>query len=223
MSPLRKLVSGFTCFALLAGAPAAIPPAFPLDPPVLAVGTIQVAFTPGDVADLLVIEAVHAARRQVLVQAFSFTHRRIGRALVEARRRGVDVQLIADREQTLKTPNNAIAEMIAGGIPFWTDGNHESAHNKVMVIDPETPEATVITGSYNFTYAAQHRNAENLLLIRGNAPLAQAYSRNWWQHREHSTPYHLEQAAPAASRRSAHPMRFPHHHGTRHRISTGNR
>lgn len=165
-----------------------------------AAGTIQVAFTPGDDADRLIIDAVHAARRQILVQAFSFTHRKIGQALVEARRRGVDVQLIADREQALKTPNSAIAGMIAAGIPVWVDGNHESAHNKVMVIDAGNSQATLITGSYNFTYAAQFRNAENLLLIRGNQPLIDAYFKNWRLHREHALAYQPEQAAPATPR-----------------------
>jgi PLD-like domain len=36
------------------------------------------------------------------------------------------------------------------------------AHNKVIVIDGET----VLTGSFNFTKAAQEKNAENLLIIR---------------------------------------------------------
>lgn len=35
------------------------------------------------------------------------------------------------------------------------------AHNKVMVIDGRT----VITGSFNFTKAAEESNAENLLVI----------------------------------------------------------
>jgi phosphatidylserine/phosphatidylglycerophosphate/cardiolipin synthase-like enzyme len=40
------------------------------------------------------------------------------------------------------------------------------AHNKVMVID----DNTVITGSFNFTAAAQRSNAENLLVILDLAP-----------------------------------------------------
>jgi phosphatidylserine/phosphatidylglycerophosphate/cardiolipin synthase-like enzyme len=47
----------------------------------------------------------------------------------------------------------------------------------------------VITGSYNFTHAAQYKNAENLLIVRGNLALAKAYAANWQRHRDHSTSY----------------------------------
>jgi len=49
------------------------------------------------------------------------------------------------------------------------DANHAIAHNKVMIIDGET----VLTGSFNFTKAAQEKNAENLLIIRDAALAAQ--------------------------------------------------
>ena len=64
------------------------------------------------------------------------------------------------------------------------DANHAIAHNKVIVIDGET----VITGSFNFTKAAQEKNAENLLIIRGQA-LAAQYTQNWQAHARHRQPY----------------------------------
>ena len=48
------------------------------------------------------------------------------------------------------------------------------AHNEVMVIDGET----VLTGSFNFTTAAEEHNAENLLVIRDKA-MAARYAENW--------------------------------------------
>ena len=41
----------------------------------------------------------------------------------------------------------------------------------------------VITGSYNYTWSAQARNAENLLLVRGNLALTKKYLDNWQRHR----------------------------------------
>jgi phosphatidylserine/phosphatidylglycerophosphate/cardiolipin synthase-like enzyme len=58
------------------------------------------------------------------------------------------------------------------------------AYNKVMVIDGQT----VITGSFNFTKAAEEKNAENLLIIH-DAALAAKYSKNWAQHASHSQKY----------------------------------
>jgi phosphatidylserine/phosphatidylglycerophosphate/cardiolipin synthase-like enzyme len=165
-------------------------PAHAGEPPQLSArGTAQVAFTPGDDAASLVVEAVRKAKRQVLVQAYSFTHKDIAQALVDARRRRVDVQIIADPEQHARGATSLVGWLADQGVPVWLDGEHASAHNKVMVIDAGTPEAAVVTGSYNFTHAAQYRNAENLLLLRGNPELAAAYAANWRRHRIHSLPY----------------------------------
>ena len=47
-------------------------------------------------------------------------------------------------------------------------------HNKVMIVD----DATVVTGSFNYTWSAEHKNAENLLVIHDPA-LAAEYTQNW--------------------------------------------
>lgn len=64
------------------------------------------------------------------------------------------------------------------------DVRHSIAHNKVAVIDGET----VITGSFNFSKAAEESNAENMLVIR-NAALARRYTENWRAHAAHSESY----------------------------------
>ena len=53
-----------------------------------------------------------------------------------------------------------------------------------MVIDG----VTVITGSFNFTKAAEESNAENLLVVQ-DAQMAARYAQNWSAHRQHSEPY----------------------------------
>jgi phosphatidylserine/phosphatidylglycerophosphate/cardiolipin synthase-like enzyme len=53
-----------------------------------------------------------------------------------------------------------------------------------MIIDRET----MITGSFNFTKAAEEKNAENLLIIRDKA-LAKVYTENWEKHKGYSEPY----------------------------------
>jgi len=64
------------------------------------------------------------------------------------------------------------------------DSEHAIAHNKVMVIDG----VTVITGSFNFTKAAEENNAENLLVIHDKA-LADRYMKKWQDHAGHSEVY----------------------------------
>jgi phosphatidylserine/phosphatidylglycerophosphate/cardiolipin synthase-like enzyme len=70
------------------------------------------------------------------------------------------------------------------GIPTKIDSAHAIAHNKLMIIHGET----VITGSFNFTEAAEEKNAENLLIIK-DKDLAGRYIENWKLHTGHSEVY----------------------------------
>jgi phosphatidylserine/phosphatidylglycerophosphate/cardiolipin synthase-like enzyme len=67
------------------------------------------------------------------------------------------------------------------GIPTYIDDKHAIAHNKIMIVD----RTTVITGSFNFTKAAEEKNAENLLIIT-SADMAKLYLENWMEYKEHS-------------------------------------
>jgi phosphatidylserine/phosphatidylglycerophosphate/cardiolipin synthase-like enzyme len=137
--------------------------------------TYEALYTPGDAIDRRIEALIDAARSEVAVQAFSFTNRRIAQALVNAQRRGVRVSVQADRAQALETPGTVVPTLVRAGVPVWLEGRFAAAHDKVVVIDADSPEATLITGSYNFTMAAQLRNAENVLIVRHDAALAQRY------------------------------------------------
>jgi phosphatidylserine/phosphatidylglycerophosphate/cardiolipin synthase-like enzyme len=154
-----------------------------------AVGTVQIAFPPFDDAEAMVVAAIEAARRQIRVQAFSFTSRAIARALVAAKRRGVDIAVTVDREQTYGGGFTRVPELAAAGIPVWLEVRYAAAHSKVMVIDADTRESAVITGSFNWTSAAQRRNAENMLILRRNREVALAYLANWERRRAEALPY----------------------------------
>jgi len=154
-----------------------------------AAGTVQVGFPPWDDAEAMVVGAIDAARRQVRVQSFSFTSRAIARALVAAKQRGVDVAVTADRDQTFGGGFTCIPELAAAGIPVWLEVRYAAAHSKVMIIDADTRESAVITGSFNWTSAAQRRNAENVLIVRRNRELALAYLSNWERRRADALPY----------------------------------
>jgi phosphatidylserine/phosphatidylglycerophosphate/cardiolipin synthase-like enzyme len=182
---LAAVLASFTAFTALAFEG----PYFSQGKTIAAAGTVELAFTPEDAADRMVISAINNANRQILVQAFSFTHVDIAHALIKAKKRGVDVQLIADAEQTDKTLPNVITEIAASGSPTYLDYQHQSAHNKIMVIDAGTADSAVITGSFNFTYAAQFRNAENLIIFHGNPEITAAYLQNWERHLAHSSRY----------------------------------
>ena len=140
-------------------------------------------FSPKGGCTEAVVKEIDAAKKTIIVQAYSFTSAPIAKALVEAHKRGVDVRVILDKSQ--RTEKYSSADFVLhAGIPIWIDAQHAIAHNKVMVIDG----ATVLTGSFNFTKAAEEHNAENLLVIRDKA-LAEKYAANWNTHLDHSEKY----------------------------------
>ena len=141
-------------------------------------------FSPKGGCTLAVVDALAGAKKSVLVQAYSFTSAPIAKALVEAKKRGVDVQVILDKSQ--RGERYSSATFLANeGVPTYIDAAHKIAHNKVMVIDG----TTLITGSFNFTKSAEEGNAENLLIITHAPELAARYTENWKAHLGHSEPY----------------------------------
>ena len=157
--------------------------------PITAQGTLQAAFSPWDDIESLIIDAIDGANKQVLVQAYLLTSKKIAKALIAAQRRGVGVMVLVDAAQSAKVPSSKAHDLSLAGIPVWLETRYQNAHNKVIVIDAGTASATVITGSYNFTWSAQHKNAENILIAHGNPALAARYALNWERHRQDATPY----------------------------------
>jgi phosphatidylserine/phosphatidylglycerophosphate/cardiolipin synthase-like enzyme len=144
----------------------------------------EVCFTPGQNCTETIVKTISQARTSIYVQAYSFTSAPIAKALLTAHQRGVHVEVILDKSNL--TAKYSSADFLANqGIPTFIDAQHAIAHNnKVMVIDEEV----VITGSFNFTKAAQEHNAENLLILYDKA-LAARYLENWQIHKKHSEIY----------------------------------
>lgn len=163
--------------------------AAPISQVVPATGSIEVSFSPGGDPQAVLLKAVDDARREIYVQAFLFTSRALAFSLQQAKQRGVKVEVLADASMNRRTDKSQIRLLADAGIPVAIETDYASAHNKVLVIDPDEPTCAVVTGSYNFTWSARNRNAENLLVIRGNRPLVRAYLENWQRHRAAATPY----------------------------------
>ena len=143
----------------------------------------QVYFSPHRGCTEAIIRELAAARTDILVQAYSFTSAPIAKALLDAHKRGVRIEAILDKSQ--RGAKYSSATFLANsGIPTYIDESHAIAHNKIMIID----RATVITGSFNFTKAAEERNAENILILK-SPQLGSIYIENWSAHREHSERY----------------------------------
>lgn len=136
--------------------------------------TYQTCFTPGQECTKLIIDTLYSAKTSVYVQAASFTSTPIAKAIVNAKQRGLDVIVILDKSQIKENRYSLSSYFINNNVPVYIDYKLAIAHNKVIIIDKKV----VITGSFNFTKAAQYWNAENVLII-SNPELATRYFNNW--------------------------------------------
>lgn len=142
---------------------------------------INVCFTPPSGCGSLIAREIAKAKETIHVQAFGLTSQKIVSQLVQAKQNGVRVRVLLDRSN-LKDRYSKIQELKRAGIEVSIDKVPGIAHNKIMIID----KSKVITGSFNFTNAADSRNAENVLLIE-NKDVANTYLKGWHNRRERIT------------------------------------
>ena len=136
---------------------------------------VAVCFSPEENCAAFADRAIGNAEREILVGAYALTTgSSIVEALIQAKQRGIDVRLIADKTTPCER-NSAVGPLAAAGVPIWIDDQARIAHAKTMVID----RVVTLTGSYNWTRGAA-ANSENLNLISSPA-VAAAYAAHWQQ------------------------------------------
>jgi phosphatidylserine/phosphatidylglycerophosphate/cardiolipin synthase-like enzyme len=148
---------------------------------------VQVAFSPGGGATDLVVHTIESAHHSIRMAAYTFTSRPIAEALVAAHRRGVNVRLVVDHRQNYRGYTQA--HYVEGnGISVRDDSQCAIMHDKFIVVDDRTVEE----GSFNYTAAADRKNAENVLVLH-DRKVAEEYAQEWerlWN--ESSTLFHSE-------------------------------
>jgi phosphatidylserine/phosphatidylglycerophosphate/cardiolipin synthase-like enzyme len=147
-------------------------------------GSIRVYFSPNGGCTEAILQQINRAKTEILIQAYSFTSKPIAKALIAAQKRGVKITAVLDKSNW--TQRYSAATFLKNvGISVYIDDKHAIAHNKIMIID----NRVVITGSFNFTMAAENKNAENLLIIEDMPDLTRAYRENFQRHLRHSVAY----------------------------------
>jgi phosphatidylserine/phosphatidylglycerophosphate/cardiolipin synthase-like enzyme len=160
--------------------------------------SVEAYFSPkGGCTDAVVTE-LKKAKREILLLAYSFSSKPIAQALVDAKARGVHVDIVLDRSQEVEKYSD---------LPFFVeqklspaiDAQHAIAHNKVILID----QRTIITGSFNFTHQAEAENGENLLILKGHSDLMALYRQNFHVHKNHSQQPGQQHLSTASGQRQA--------------------
>ena len=141
---------------------------------------INICFTPPKGCGSLVARELQKAKKTIYVQAYGLTSYAIINQLIDAANRGVKVKALLDSSNFSET-RSVVQDLRNAGVEVIKDKIHGIAHNKVIIIDGHK----VLTGSFNFTEAADKRNAENLMLI-DDPYVAHQYFMNWISRRKAS-------------------------------------
>lgn len=155
-----------------------------------AVGSIEVAFSPNEGSEPLVIKVIDSAKTELRVLSYSFTSARVTEAFIRARKRGVDVKLVADErnngiEDRSGKARAALSALVNAGIDVRTINAYPVHHDKVIVSDRETVEV----GSFNYSDAAARKNSENVLVNWRNPKLAEVYLQHFLRNYRQSSQY----------------------------------
>jgi phosphatidylserine/phosphatidylglycerophosphate/cardiolipin synthase-like enzyme len=153
-------------------------------PPAAPNSAVTTCFTPAQACADRIVTILDHAQSQIRLQAYSFTSSPILAALVSAKQRGVDVVVILDKSDEHASSASGAQYVVRAGVPVFIDYQPAIAHNKVIVVDRHM----VVTGSYNFTAAAEYKNTENVTII-DSSDVASRFLSNWEARRAVSRPF----------------------------------
>jgi phosphatidylserine/phosphatidylglycerophosphate/cardiolipin synthase-like enzyme len=147
---------------------------------------VQACFSPQAKCSAHILREIELAKKELLVAVYAFTSDELASALVRAKKRGVAVQVVVDREFDLANDKSKGKFFEEQKIPVRRlsgsrEKNHQKEtglmHQKFAVIDSRI----IFTGSYNWTYSADNLNDENLLFFRDAGPLAEEYRKAFFR------------------------------------------
>ena len=142
--------------------------------------TVETAFSPDGGAEQLVLHTIGGARKSIRVMAYSFTSRTVVASLIAARRRGVDVAVTVDYRNNIEEDRSgraraALGALVYAGIPVRTVSAFDLQHSKYVLVD----DATIETGSFNYSQQAARFNSESVVVIHDAPAVVAAFGANW--------------------------------------------
>lgn len=151
---------------------------------------IETAFSPDGGSEALVIKVIQSARQTIRLSAYSFTSSVVVRALIDAKRRGVEIAVVVDHKNNISDDRSGKARaalnlLVNADIATRTISRYPIHHDKFIIADGLHVE----TGSYNYSEAAARRNSENVLVVWNNPQVAASYLKHWQSRYEQGTDY----------------------------------
>ena len=120
----------------------------------------EVYFSLLDNPQRAIIKNINQAQAFINIAMYVFTDKEIALPLIDAQKRGVKVRLYLDKDQ-VDYKYSQSCFLVQKRIKTRVSTNNYIMHHKFAIID----NCLLLTGSYNWTFSANHRNDENLMVI----------------------------------------------------------
>jgi phosphatidylserine/phosphatidylglycerophosphate/cardiolipin synthase-like enzyme len=130
-----------------------------------------------------VLTQLRGAQKSIKVAMFTFTHPALIDALIEAHKRGIDVDVVIDNDSARKTSSLAYKRFVHEKVPVAISRRAGLLHEKMAIID----DKTLIMGSANWTRAAFTQNSENIVILQDLTPEQQSKLATFWQTTKHES------------------------------------
>jgi phosphatidylserine/phosphatidylglycerophosphate/cardiolipin synthase-like enzyme/DNA/RNA endonuclease YhcR with UshA esterase domain len=140
---------------------------------------VEVYFSPSDQTTSHIINALETADKSILFGVLAFTRTDIAGTLIARKDAGVGVHGLIDQQPSvLGTLQTAGVDALQAGHSVVTG----LFHHKYAVVDAanDASDPLVITGSHNWSSAAENDNDENTLIIH-SGPVARQYAQEFSQ------------------------------------------
>ena len=152
-------------------------------------GEIEVAFSPNEGSEQLVLKVIDSAKSEIKMLAYSFTSTPVVKALVQAKKKGVSISLVVDHKGNQGAKSRAALSILVNvGCDVRTITAYQIHHDKVIIADKQTIEL----GSFNYSASAANKNSENVLVIWNNPKLAEKYIEHFERNQQKATAYQLQ-------------------------------
>lgn len=138
------------------------------------INNIKVGFSPKGFSKEIILMAIREAKKTIDIAAYSFTSKPIALALINAKKKGILIRIVADKKANSKK-YTAITYLRNKHILIKLNGKYSIMHNKFIIIDNKSIE----TGSFNYTNNAALNNAENVIYLRNRPDIALQYTKEF--------------------------------------------
>ncbi len=151
---------------------------------------MEVYFSPSDNSSTAIEKSVRTADNQLMLALLTFTYNSLGTAVVDEHFEGTEVRVLLENGTDQGSEYDYIQSR---GIDIFIEDSGKQLHHKYGIVDPNSSDPQVITGSHNWTNSAESRNDENVVIIH-DADIANIFQQEFekrWAEIVTSLPYTL--------------------------------